>query len=169
MPTGLWKEPGVPHKGWTCVGVTDLRASDLDAELQTCAMCDVRQIRYVHHMTHPNYAGGLDVGCDCAEKMEADYSAARKREAPLRSRAARRANWVRQGWSQADDGTDWRDSFGYRVIIHAIENGSGWGGAIIHLQSRTATRSTKFHPSADHAKLAAFDTIELWRKRDDQA
>lgn len=47
---GKWAEPGVPHRGWTCVGV-----HDVEDERQTCEMCEGQEIRYVHAMEHPNY------------------------------------------------------------------------------------------------------------------
>jgi hypothetical protein len=167
MATGLWKEKGVPHKGWSCVGVTDLRDDDPEAELVMCEMCRVQEIRYVHRMTHPGWADELDVGCICAEKMEEDYTAARRREAPLRSRAARRAKWVGRGWRQSRQGHDYRNSFGYRVTLRPVEHTGckGWGGTIACMATGEVTRSTKVHPTADRAKLAAFDTIELWRSK----
>ncbi len=58
---GKWAEAGVPHKGWTCVGV-----HDLEQERQTCEMCEGQVIRYVHAMEHPEYPGTLSVGCVCA-------------------------------------------------------------------------------------------------------
>jgi hypothetical protein len=46
MATGKWIEPGVPHKGWVCVAITDLE--EVDA---VCEMCEVQEIRYVHSST----------------------------------------------------------------------------------------------------------------------
>jgi hypothetical protein len=43
--SGLWSEPNVPHKGWTCLEVEDLRVAE-----GTCEMCTREAIRYVHHM-----------------------------------------------------------------------------------------------------------------------
>jgi hypothetical protein len=163
MSTGLWNEPGVPHKGWTCVGTEDLREDDPDAALATCQMCKVQEIRYVHHMTHPDYTGGLDVGCVCAEKMEEDYTAARRREAPLRSRAARRSKWLTRKWKRSQ-GRDYIESFGYRTTVLPVSG--GWGGAIVHIATGRKRRSTKVHATADDAKLAAFDTIEIFRAKD---
>ena len=56
---GKWSEPGVPHKGWVCLGVDDLGPG----ELMTCQMCMVAQIRYVHAMVHDDYPGKLLCGC----------------------------------------------------------------------------------------------------------
>ena len=38
-----------------------------------CEMCETQEIRYVHHMKHPEYPGSLGVGCVCAGKIEDDY------------------------------------------------------------------------------------------------
>jgi hypothetical protein len=59
---GKWSEPGVPHKGWVCLGVDDLGPG----ELMTCQMCMVAQIRYVHAMVHDDYPEKLLCGCVCA-------------------------------------------------------------------------------------------------------
>lgn len=83
--SGKWSEPGVPHKGWICTGVTDM-----EEPIEVCGMCEARMIRYVHHMEHESYDGGLGVGCVCASNMEEDYEAAEKRERPLRAAASRR-------------------------------------------------------------------------------
>lgn len=62
---------GVPHKGWTCIDVIDLRADGEQPEetdYATCQMCGNEKIRYVHVMQHPDYIAELEVGCVCAEK-----------------------------------------------------------------------------------------------------
>ena len=45
--TGKWTQAGVPHRGWMYATVDDLGAG----ESQTCEMCEVTQIRYVHVMS----------------------------------------------------------------------------------------------------------------------
>lgn len=64
----------------------------------TCQMCGRNDIRYVHTMAHRRLRGTLDVGCVCASKMEDDYTLAPAREAALRSRARRRAAFIRRDW-----------------------------------------------------------------------
>jgi hypothetical protein len=104
--SSLWNQPGVPHRGWTCLG-----AEDLGEPLHLCEMCRSQHCRYVHAMEHPEYPGTLHVGCICAGKMEDEY-AARERERVLRratrrkrDRARARAR-ARQRWIE----TDWRTS-----------------------------------------------------------
>jgi hypothetical protein len=38
--TGKWAQPGVPHRGWTCINV-----EDLGEPLHTCEMCEVMVVR----------------------------------------------------------------------------------------------------------------------------
>jgi hypothetical protein len=93
MSGNRWDTAGVPHKGWTCVDVVDLRADGGPAgetDYATCQMCGNEKIRYVHIMEHPDLDEHFDVGCVCAEKMSDDYEGPRRREARLRNRAARR-------------------------------------------------------------------------------
>jgi hypothetical protein len=95
--TGLWAQAGVPHRGWSCEGVSE------NEDMQTCEMCDVMAIRYVHHMTHPDYPRTLEVGCVCAEHMENDYVGPRRREAALK----RRQGWLRRAWRTSWSGNDY--------------------------------------------------------------
>lgn len=51
MSGNHWDQRGVPHKGWHCVDVVDLRAdgeSADDTDYATCQMCGNEKIRYVH-------------------------------------------------------------------------------------------------------------------------
>jgi hypothetical protein len=83
--TGKWAEAGVPHKGWEWLGLID----DLEEPSFVCEMCEVKIIRYVHHMVHPDYPDELEVGCVCAENMSQDYVNPAKRERALINRAKR--------------------------------------------------------------------------------
>ncbi|MEF9893763.1 MAG: hypothetical protein RR738_10565 [Anaerorhabdus sp.] len=108
----LWDIKGVPHKGWTCVGMIDLGedAADMDfetrrAELyEECEMCNQEGIRYVHIMEHPQYDRQLRVGCVCAEKMENDYFAPRDRENALKNRHSRKINFLKRDWQYRANG-----------------------------------------------------------------
>lgn len=98
---GRWKTPGVPHKGWSCVGVREARPSK-----KTCEMCEVAAVRFVHRMAHPEYPAILEVGVTCAENMEDDYVTPRVRERAEVNRAARRRYFTkRKGWRTDPDGT----------------------------------------------------------------
>jgi hypothetical protein len=61
-------------------------------------MCEHAQMRYVHVMMHPDYAGELEVGCVCVGYMEQDLVAAQRREAEFKRqqdpRVANLLAWV---------------------------------------------------------------------------
>jgi len=61
--TGLWSHPGVPHKGWRCVGVADLRPPEGgEYEPETCQMCLNEKLRFVHTREHDDYPDQVDAG-----------------------------------------------------------------------------------------------------------
>ncbi len=88
MSGNRWDQPGVPHEGWHCVDVVDLRADGESADetdYATCQMCGNEKIRYVHIMEHPDQDQNFDVGCVCAEKMIGDHEGPKRREATLKN------------------------------------------------------------------------------------
>jgi hypothetical protein len=94
---GKWSRTGVPHKGWVCDAI-----DDLGDDLETCAMCEVAEVRYVHVMTNPRWEGELRVGCVCAGRMEEDAAAAERREAEFkRTKQPKVANCL--SWVKAAD------------------------------------------------------------------
>ena len=97
--TGKWSQPGVPHKGWTCIDIEDLGEPSA-----TCEMCETQEVRYVHHMQHPHYPDILGCGCVCAGHMEGDYEGARQREQVLRNANARRRKWLTRDWRVSRNG-----------------------------------------------------------------
>lgn len=51
MSGNRWDQPGVPHKGWHCVDVVDLRADGESADetdYATCQMCGNEKTRYLY-------------------------------------------------------------------------------------------------------------------------
>jgi hypothetical protein len=90
---GLWRVEGVPHKGWICADM-----EDLGRERTICEMCERQEIRYVHHMEHPDYPSALRVGCICAEHMEEDYTTPKRRERELVKRQEQRLAWTQTEW-----------------------------------------------------------------------
>lgn len=103
---GLWDRPGIPHKGWKCVSVDDVRGDKRaeDTSYAECEMCGQHHVRFVHCMSHPSFEGVLAVGCTCAEKMSDDYTTPKKLETHLRNRSARRANWLSRTWLRTSKG-----------------------------------------------------------------
>jgi len=157
---GKWSEPGVPHKGWTCVAVEDLGAPEV-----ICEMCETQQIRYVHAMSHPDYAADPNVGCVCAEKMEDDYLGPRLREKALRSAAGRKKRWLSRNWLTSSRGHPYINTDGLNIVVYP--NGDGtWGGRIEERDSGRSVAARRRYKSEDAAKLAAFDgMIFLKNKR----
>jgi hypothetical protein len=74
--TGKWAQSGVPHRGWKCIGIRD----DDGEEPARCEMCELRTVRYVHVMRHPDYPGTLEVGRVCAAIMGVEYAPVRQPE-----------------------------------------------------------------------------------------
>lgn len=98
-----WDKKGIPHKGWTEIGIEDLGEEvDFGEEIryERCEMCGNEKIRYVHIMTHPEYRGELRVGCDCACKMTDDYENPEARERDLKNRVQRKKNFMKKEWRQ---------------------------------------------------------------------
>lgn len=151
--TGKWSIPGVPHKGWNCVSVEDREAPDA-----ICEMCKVQEIRYVHHMEHPDYPETLAVGCVCAEKMEGDYEAPRRREHNLRNAAQRRIRWLSRKWKTSRKGNPYLNVDGMNITVFCRADGS-WGGKIGDRLTAKSITSRRRYPTEDQAKLAAFDAM----------
>jgi len=148
--TGKWSLAGVPHKGWSCVGV-----DDLETPSAICEMCEAQEIRYVHQMTHPDYHGVLGVGCVCAEHMEDDYVGPRERERRVRSEAQRRRNWLRRKWRISAAGNVFLNTDGLNIAVY--QKGGGWSGRIMERASLKSVESRRIYPSIDTAKLGMFD------------
>jgi hypothetical protein len=151
--TGKWSIPGVPHKGWSRVSVEDREAPDA-----ICEMCEVQEIRYVHHMEHPDYSETLAVGCVCAEKLEDDYEAPRRRERNLRNAAQRRTRWLDRKWLTSRKGNPYINVSGMNITVFCRADGS-WGGKIENRQTSASVTSRRRYETEDQAKLAAFDAM----------
>lgn len=157
--TGKWGEAGVPHKGWTCLDIEDLKE-----QMHLCEMCETQYVRYVHVMTHPDYDGELRVGCVCAGHMEQDLATARKREADYKNIALRRQNWLRRQWRISDAGNAYLNTDGFRIVVYRKD--TNWGATITHRSSGYQRQSQRPYASSDLAKLATFDAmIDLKRRR----
>ena len=129
MSGNRWDQPGVPHKGWHCVDVVDLRADGESADetdYATCQMCGNEKIRYVHIMEHPDLDENFDVGCVCAEKMSGDYEGPKRREAKLRNRAARRTRWLQRKWRVSAKGNSSLNVDGHNLGVH-MNKFKRWG------------------------------------------
>lgn len=151
--SGLWDQPGVPHKGWRCVGV-----DDLEEAIETCEMCGKENIRYVHYMEHGDH-GSLSVGCVCAEKMSDDYVNPRKREKVLRNRASRKSRWLSRKWRVSRSGNTYINVEGHNIVVFVFKQGRHAGRRGFRMGGEW---SQKGYETEDEAKLAAFDAF--WAK-----
>jgi hypothetical protein len=150
--TGKWTQPGVPHKGWTCVDIEDLGAPD-----HICEMCEVQEVRYVHTMEHPEHAEALRVGCICAGHMEEDLVGARKREDAFKASRSRCARWLTREWRTSRAGNEYLNTDGFNVVVYPIDN--GWGARVCCRTREWERKSRRLYVSPEHAKLAAFDVM----------
>jgi len=162
--TNLWDQPDVPHKGWHCIDVQDLRedgSSAEETEYATCQMCGNERVRFVHVMEHPEWDGTMYTGCVCAEKLSDDYVGPRKRETTLRNRAARRARWLTRNWRRSRKGNSFLNLEGYNLVVYPTKTGR-WG---YRIGERWGSRT---YPTEAEAKLALFD--DFWTQtQDDEA
>lgn len=154
--TGKWSQPGVPHKGWSCIDIEDLGEPST-----TCEMCETQEIRYVHHMQHPSYPEVLACGCICAGHMENDYDRAQRREKIVRNASARRSRWLMRDWRISRSGNPFLNADGYNIVVYPA--GQEWGFRITNRQTDYAITSRKLLATIDGAKLRAFDAM-IWMK-----
>ncbi|RWA98212.1 hypothetical protein [Mesorhizobium sp.] len=153
---GKWSRSGVPHKGWTCVGV-----DDLEEPSQECEMCESVDIRYVHYMEHPDHSDILAVGCVCAENMEKDYVRPREREMGMRRIARRRKSWAERDWRVSQLGNPFLNSEGFNLIV--FERGDGFSITVSRRGADRRQVGKKCYPSQDQAKAAALGAL-MWAK-----
>lgn len=156
-----WDQPGVPHKGWNCVDVVDLRGDGESAEetnYATCQMCGNEKIRYIHIMEHPDLEDHFDVGCVCAEKMSGDNTGPKVRESRLRNRAVRRTRWLTRTWRTSAKGNSFLNVEGRNLGVHPTKT-KRWG---YRMDSRFGAKT---YATKDEAKLALFD--DFWTQTQD--
>lgn len=149
---GKWADPGVPHKGWTCVRIEDLGSPE-----KTCEMCESQEIRYVHYMQHDDYEDQLAVGCICAGNMEQDLSAAKARDKHMQSRAGKRARWLSRKWRLSKAGNEWVKADDYHVVVYP--RADYWVATVSLIRGDYSRTSEIRYKTSDEAKLAAFDLI----------
>lgn len=90
----------------------------------SCQMCGREEIRFLHHMSQPQFPEGLDLGGVCAEKMEDDYVNPRRREQDLRNVAGRGKRWLTRKWKLSQSGNPYIKSDGFHIVIYRQADGS---------------------------------------------
>ena len=106
-----------------CVDIEDLGSPD-----HVCEMCEVQDVRYVHVMTHANYAGPPCVGCICAGHMEENLVGFRLREDAFKASRSRRERWLSQEWRVSRAGNEYLNTDGFNVVVYPVRGGSGARG-----------------------------------------
>ncbi|MBN4054913.1 hypothetical protein JYT15_00230 [Acidimicrobium ferrooxidans] len=151
---GRWDKPGIPHKGWCCIGITDVREglSKEDTTYAACEMCDRPKIRYVHTMVHDDHDEDLGVGCVCAEKMCNSYKG-KEAEQVLRKKASRRSRWLSRKWRISGKGNPYLNANDIHVVIYRTRQGP-W---MYRVDGKASNAS---YSSVEEAKLASFD--DFW-------
>jgi hypothetical protein len=128
----LWRTPGFPHLGWTCVGLIDVREDDEpddEPAYETCDACFHYPIRFVHTLTHPEWPESIDTGCVCASKLTGDYEQPRERERALRKQSTSRRRWLARNWHTSAAGNSWLKVNAHHVVVFLREDGQF--GAVI--------------------------------------
>lgn len=131
---------------------------DLGSPDAVCEMCETQEIRYVHHMKHPDLPETLGVGCVCAEHMEEDYEAPRRRERQLRNSAQRKRRWLSRKWRISAKGNSYLNVDGINITIFRKQDGT-WGGRLSDRRTNMTVSSKGVYHDEDQAKLAAFDAM----------
>jgi hypothetical protein len=157
--TGLWDQPGIPHRGWRCVDVYDIREDGQnaeDTEYATCEMCGKEQVRFVHIIEHDNVPERLNVGCICAMKLSGDYVNPERHESRLRRKALRKKNWLTRKWRTSAKGNEFLNVDGFNLVIIPSHYHAGMWKYKINDRF-----SSKSYASVDHAKMALFE--DFWK------
>ena len=155
--SGKWDDPNVPKSGWSFDWIEDIGEPDF-----ICEMCEVQDIRYIHHMTHPEF-GELLVGCICAGHMEADPARAVVREAEFKNRERRRFNWTRRRWRRSRGGNSFLNVNGFNIVVFPKDD--HWSARITNRETGETTFAKRKYLHENAAKLAAFDALELLMAR----
>lgn len=147
-PSNLWERDDVPKTGWHCTGVTDL-----GQPVGICEMCGHQIIRYVHHMSHPNYRS-LNVGCICAGKMEGNINAAKRREQDFKNKQARKENFRKKKWKISKNNNKYIKVKEHLIVLYFNSIYNNWKYSIDNVFC------VEVFKTEEEAKDAAFEALE---------
>lgn len=157
LSRGKWSQPGVPHKGWECIDEYDTFERLGEGEFETCGMCEIAQVRFIHVMVNDRYEGPLSCGCVCAGHMEGSLQRAEVRDVTLRSKARRRDHFpVRKAWKLSAKGTPYIKVEGFHLMVVKREGDKFGVGATPPWTSETVW-GRKVYASLDEAMKGCFD------------
>ncbi|MBN2021070.1 MAG: hypothetical protein JW749_12705 [Sedimentisphaerales bacterium] len=155
---GLWDKPGIPHRGWRCVDVYDLRedgSTPEETNYATCEMCGHERIRFVHVLQHNEYENKIRVGCICAEKLTNNYINPKAKETNLAKKAARKSKWLSRRWKTSKKGNPYLNIEGHNLTVFPNKFKPGFWKYQIDGQF-----SKDSYPTSEQAKMALFE--EFW-------
>lgn len=152
----LWEDINAPRNGWTLVDI-----DDLGAPRTTCEACGVQEIRYVHHMRHPDYRD-VHVGCECAKDMQEAPEVAEEAERRVRNFSKRRAAFADlKNWAPVRGGNGVRlRKDGWIYVIKQSRYGAFRGSAKPRDDGRAEwIQGPRWAPDEETAKLELFDAV----------
>jgi hypothetical protein len=147
MATGKWRDPNVPHKGWSYHGCEDSGSLSM-----VCEMCEKEEIRHIHYVSHADYPTQLKVGCVCAENLTTDYTGPRAAEAAVKRHRSRQKTFLGRGWKPGLNGSFSRVWNGRRILL--APRGQGWIAKVDGEGAR------KIFPGRDEAGAAVFQHFD---------
>lgn len=144
-----WCKPGLPHKGWQCVD-----CEDLCEPVGVCEMCGKTEIRYMHVMHHPTLPNTIQVGCECAERMELTYNGKRAQQR-VKNKAARLRTWMKlDKWRVSAAGNLFKKYRRRVVVLVQLETRPEY--FVYYLDGKASPRAYLGH---EGAARAAFDAL----------
>ena len=154
---GKWAQPDVPHKGWICIGDYDTYETIGVDCLETCGMCESKQIRFVQVMVNQRYNGHLLCGCICAGHMSEDLAAAEVRDQDMRSRAGQRQRFPkRKMWRRSKQGTPYIKVEGFHLMVVNRDDGK-FGVAATPPGSKETVWGKRRYDTLSAAQRGCFD------------
>ena len=161
---GKWSQPGVPHRDWRCVDNYDTFEVHGEDQFETCEMCEVMNIRFVHVMQHDDYPELLHCGCICAGHMEQNKARAKRRDTSMRNRAGRRERFPeRKGWRVSAKGTPHIRVDGYHLMV--VRRKGGFAVGVTSPGAGDPKWGRKTYKSELDAQLGCFDALEYMKER----
>lgn len=160
--SNLWKQGGIPHKGWELDAVYDVREDGQpidETEYETCMMCNNERVRYVHVVSHKEIDGVFKVGCICAEKMTNDRINPKRLEKELKKRALKRTSWVKKKWKITGSGNQTLIFEGRRLLIFRNVQNTKYKCKVAGIWGKNT------FDTIEQAKNAIFTGIELMKER----
>jgi hypothetical protein len=151
----------MPRDGWQFIPFQDI---DFFNPIYPCPRCKEREFRYLFTMKHKEHPP-ITVCHTCANEMVLNPT-----------------SWLAGKWRRSQAGNDFKNAWGFNVVIFQHKDGSGsWGARIAENRGPYRREGgdegdviwSDRYPTSDGAKRAAFDLIYVrakeeirtWRKR----